>query len=385
MIDGVQPMNLTEEQKAFRSAVRHLAESRFAPRAAEIDATGEFPWDNFKECVAMDLPGMGVPARYGGSEADLVTRAIMVEEIARACASTSLMMAINGLSVTPVVNWASEEIKAKYLPRYASGEMQGSYCLSEVDAGSDVAAMSARAVRDGDDYILNGRKHWITNAGISELYVVFAKTDPAAGARGVSCFLVEKQFGLKIGKLERKMGMHGSPTGEVILDDVRVPAANLIGQEGQGFSIAMHTLDRSRPSIAAQAVGIAQGALDYAIGYVKERRAFGRPIAELQGLQFMLSDMAMRIEAARGLTYRACAIIDEGDPDGELNAVGAMAKAFASDVAMDVTTNAVQLLGGNGYTSDFPVERMMRDAKITQIYEGTNQIQRVVIARNLLR
>jgi alkylation response protein AidB-like acyl-CoA dehydrogenase len=378
-------MNLTEEQKAFRSAVRHLAESRFAPRASEVDATGEFPWDNFKECVAMDLPGMAVPAQYGGSEADHVTRAIMVEEIARACASTSLMMAINGLSVTPIVNWASEEIKAKYLPRYASGEMQGSYCLSEVDAGSDVAAMSARAVRDGDDYILNGRKHWITNAGISELYVVFAKTDPAAGARGVSCFVVEKQFGLKIGKLERKMGMHGSPTGEVILDDVRVPAANLIGQEGQGFTIAMHTLDRSRPSIAAQAVGIAQGALDYAIGYVKERRAFGRPIAELQGLQFMLSDMAMRIEAARGLTYRACAIVDEGDPEGELNAIGAMAKAFASDVAMDVTTNAVQLLGGNGYTSDFPVERMMRDAKITQIYEGTNQIQRVVIARNLLR
>ncbi len=378
-------MNLTEEQKAFRSAVRHLAEFRFAPRAAEVDATGEFPWDNFKECVAMDLLGMSVPAQYGGSDADYVTKAIMVEEIARACASTSLMMAINGLSVTPIVNWASEEIKEKYLPRYALGEMQGSYCLSEVDAGSDVAAMSARAVRDGDTYVLNGRKHWITNAGISELYVVFAKTDPSAGARGVSCFLVEKQFGLQIGKLERKMGMHGSPTGEVILDDVRVPAANLIGEEGQGFTIAMHTLDRSRPSIAAQAVGIAQGALDYAIGYVQERRAFGRPIAELQGLQFMLSDMAIRIEAARGLTYRACAIIDEGDPVGELNTVGAMAKAFASDVAMEVTTNAVQLLGGNGYTSDFPVERMMRDAKVTQIYEGTNQIQRVVIARNLLR
>jgi alkylation response protein AidB-like acyl-CoA dehydrogenase len=378
-------MNLTEEQKAFRSAVRHLAESRFAPRAAEIDATGEFPWDNFKECVAMDLPGMSVPAQYGGSEADHVTRAIMVEEIARTCASTSLMMGINGLSVTPVVNWASDEVKAKYLHLWASGVMQGSYCLSEVDAGSDVAAMNARAVRDGDSYVLNGRKHWITNAGISELYVVFAKTDPTAGGRGVSCFLVEKQFGLQVGKLERKMGLHGSPTGEVILDDVRVPAANLIGEEGQGFTIAMHTLDRSRPSIAAQAVGIAQGAMDYAIGYVKERRAFGRPIAEFQGLQFMLSDMAMKIEAARGLTYRACAIIDEGDPDGELNAVGAMAKAFASDVAMEVTTNAVQLLGGNGYTSDFPVERMMRDAKITQIYEGTNQIQRVVIARNLLR
>jgi alkylation response protein AidB-like acyl-CoA dehydrogenase len=366
-------MNLTEEQKAFRSAVRHLAESRFAPRAAEVDASGEFPWDNFKECVAMDLPGMSVPVQYGGSGADHVTRAIMVEEIARTCASTSLMMAINGLSVTPIVNWASEETKAKYLPRYASGETQGSYCLSEVDAGSDVAAMSARAVRDGDAYVLNGRKHWITNAGVSDLYVVFAKTDPAAGARGVSCFLVEKEFGLQIGKLERKMGMHGSPTGEVILDDVRVPAANLLGEEGQGFMIAMHTLDRSRPSIAAQAVGIAQGALDYAVGYVKERRAFGRPIAELQGLQFMLSDMAMRIEAARGLTYRACALIDDGDPEGELNSVGAMAKAFASDVAMDVTTDAVQLLGGNGYTSDFPVERMMRDAKITQIYEGTNR------------
>jgi alkylation response protein AidB-like acyl-CoA dehydrogenase len=378
-------MTLTEEQKEFRAAVRHLAESRFAPRAAEVDLTGEFPWDNFKECVAMELPGMSIPTEYGGSAADHVTKAIMVEEIARACASTSLTMAINGLSVTPIVNWASEETKAKYLPRYASGEVQGSYCLSEVDAGSDVAAMSARAVRDGDSYVLNGRKHWITNAGISELYVVFAKTDPTAGARGVSCFLVEKQFGLQIGKLERKMGIHGSPTGEVILDDVRVPAANLIGAEGQGFAIAMHTLDRSRPSIAAQAVGIAQGALDYAVGYVKERRAFGKPVAEFQGLQFMLSDMAMKIEAARGLTYRACAIIDEGDPDGELNAVGAMAKAFASDAAMEVTTNAVQLLGGNGYTSDFPVERMMRDAKITQIYEGTNQIQRVVIARNLLR
>jgi alkylation response protein AidB-like acyl-CoA dehydrogenase len=248
---GVQPMTLTEEQKEFRAAVRHLAESRFAPRAAEVDLTGEFPWDNFKECVAMELPGMSIPTEYGGSAADHVTKAIMVEEIARACASTSLMMAINGLSVTPIVNWASDEIKARYLPRYASGEVQGSYCLSEVDAGSDVAAMSTRAVRDGDSYVLNGRKHWITNAGISELYVVFAKTDPAAGARGVSCFLVEKQFGLQIGKLEHKMGIHGSPTGEVILDDVRVPAANLIGEEGQGFTIAMHTLDRSRPSIAA--------------------------------------------------------------------------------------------------------------------------------------
>jgi len=381
----VQPITLTDEQKDFRAAVRQLAEERIAPRAAEVDARAEFPWENFKECVAMDLPGMSIPPEYGGSGADPVTLAIMVEELARACASTSLMMGINGLSCTPIINWASEELKARYLPRVASGEIQGSYCLSEVDAGSDVAAMSARAERDGDSYVLNGRKHWITNAGVSEIYVVFAKTDPAAGARGVSCFLVERAFGLRIGRLERKLGLHGSPTGEVILDDVRVPAANRIGEEGQGFMIAMHTLDRSRPSIAAQAVGIAQGALDYAIGYVKERQAFGKPIAEFQGLQWMLADMGMKIEAARALTYRACAIIGEGDPDGELNAAGAMAKCFASDVAMEVTTNAVQLLGGNGYTMDFPVERFMRDAKITQIYEGTNQIQRIVIARNLLQ
>jgi alkylation response protein AidB-like acyl-CoA dehydrogenase len=381
----MQPMNLTEEQRAFRAAVRQLAEARFAPRAAEIDATGDFPWDNFKDCVAMELPGLSVPTEYGGSGADNVTRAIMVEELARVCGSTSLMMAINGLATTPIVNWGSDHLKTRYLPRIASGEWQGSYCLSEADAGSDAAAMTARAERDGDSYVLNGTKYWITNAGISEIYVVFAKTNPTAGARGVSCFVVEREHGLRIAKLERKLGMHGSPTGEVVLEDVRIPAANLIGQEGQGFTIAMHTLDRSRPSIAAQAVGIAQGALDYAVGYVKERKAFGHPIAEFQGLQFMLADMAMKIEAARGLTYRACALVDDGDPEGDLNSVGAMAKAFASDVAMAVTTDAVQLLGGYGYTMDFPVERFMRDAKITQIYEGTNQIQRVVIARNLLK
>jgi alkylation response protein AidB-like acyl-CoA dehydrogenase len=381
----VQPISLTEEQRAFRAAIRQLAEERFAPRAAEVDATGEFPWDNFKECVAMDLPGMSIPEAYGGSGADHVTQAIMVEELARVCASTSLMMGVNGLAMTPIVNWASEEIKSKYLPPVARGESQGSYCLSEADAGSDVAAMTARAVRDGDSWVLNGRKQWITNAGVSDIYVVFAKTDPAAGPHGISCFLVEAAMGLKIGKLERKLGIHGSPTGEVILDDVRVPADNMIGEEGQGFTIAMHTLDRTRPAIAAQAVGIAQGAIDTARAYMKERKTFGRPIAEYQGLQFMLADMAMRTEAARTLTYRACAVIDEGDPDGELNTLGAMAKCFASDTAMQVATDAVQLLGGNGYTADFPVERMMRDAKITQIYEGTNQIQRMVIARNLLR
>jgi alkylation response protein AidB-like acyl-CoA dehydrogenase len=332
----------------------------------------------------MDLPGMTIPEQYGGSDADHVTLAILVEELARVCASTSLMMGVNGLAMTPIVNWASDELKAKYLPKVVSGDSQGSYCLSEADAGSDVASMTSKAVRDGDSYVLNGRKMWITNAGISDIYVVFAKTDPTAGARGVSCFLVEKAHGLKIGKLEHKMGIHGSPTGEVILDDVRVPVENRLGEEGQGFRIAMHTLARTRPAIAAQAVGIAQGAIDYAVGYMKQRKQFGKVIAEFQGLQFMVADMAMKVEAARQLTYRACAMIDEGAPEPELNTAGAMAKCFASDVAMEVTTNAVQLLGGVGYTTDFPVERFMRDAKITQIYEGTNQIQRVVIARSVL-
>jgi alkylation response protein AidB-like acyl-CoA dehydrogenase len=381
----MQAMTLSAEQREFRTVLRQFAEERIAPRAAEVDQTGEYPWDNFKDLVSMDLPGLGIPEAYGGAGADNVTQAIMVEELARVCGTTSLIMAINGLSTKPIINWGSEELRASYLPRVASGEMQGSYCLSEADAGSDVASMKTRAVRDGDSYVLNGSKYWITNAGISDLYVIFAKTDPGAGARGVSCFVVEKDFGLEIGKLEKKMGMHGSPTGEVILNDVRVPAANMVGAEGEGFKIAMHTLDRSRPSSAAQAVGLAQGAIDYAKGYMKERQAFGHPIAEFQGLQFMLADMAMKTEAARGLTYRACAIIDEGDPDGELSAAGAMAKCFAGDTAMQVTTDGVQLLGGYGYTTGFPMERFMRDAKITQIYEGTNQIQRVVIARSLLR
>jgi alkylation response protein AidB-like acyl-CoA dehydrogenase len=381
----MQPMTLSDEQKAFRAVMRDFAEDKIAPRAAEVDASGEYPWDNFKACNEMELPALGIPEEYGGAGADNVTQAIMVEELARVCGSTSLMLAINGLSTKPIINWASEDLKSKYLPRIASGDIQGSYCLSEADAGSDVASMKTKATRDGDSYVLSGSKYWITNAGVSDVYVVFAKTDPAAGARGVSAFVVEKDMGLRFGRPESKMGMRGSPTCEVILDDVRVPAANLIGEEGQGFRIAMHTLDRSRPSIAAQAVGIAQGAIDQARTYMKSRKQFGQPIADFQGLQFILADMAIKTEAARALTYRACAIIDEGDPDGELTAAGAMAKAFAGDTAMAVTTDGVQLLGGYGYTKDFPLERFMRDAKITQIYEGTNQIQRVVIARSLLR
>ena len=380
----MQPLLLTDEQHAFRAALRQLCDDKIAPRAAAVDQAAAFPWDSFADCVAMELPALGLPVAHGGSGADHVTQAIMVEELARACASTSLTMLISKLGMIPVMVWGSEELKARYLPGVASGALQASYCLSEADAGSDVASMRTRAVRDGDHYVLTGAKHWITNAGVSDLYTVFAKTDPEAGSRGVTAFVVEAGWGVQVAKLEEKMGVRGSPTGEIVLDGVRVPVANRIGEEGEGFRIAMATLDRSRPTIGAQAVGIAQGALDVAVGYLHERRQFGRPLTDFQGLQFMVADMAMRIEAARGLVHRACATIDAGDPRGDLTTVGAMAKCFASDVAMQVTTDAVQLLGGNGYTRDFPVERMMRDAKITQIYEGTNQIQRVVISKRLL-
>ncbi|HZQ88343.1 MAG TPA: acyl-CoA dehydrogenase family protein [Acidimicrobiales bacterium] len=380
----MQSITLTDEQREFRAVLRQFCDDKIAPRAAEVDRTAEYPWDNYEALKSMEIPALGVPAEYGGAGADNVTQAIMVEELARACASTSLIAMISKLGMIPVMNWASEDLKQRYLPRLAAGEIQCSYCLSEPDAGSDVASMKTRAVRDGDDYILNGTKYWITNAGISDTYTVFAKTDPEGGHRGVSCFVVEKEWGVKIGKLEEKLGVRGSPTGEVILEDVRVPAANRVGEEGQGFYIAMGTLDRSRPTIGAQAVGIAQGAIDYAAGYMKERRQFGHAIAEFQGLQFMLADMAMKTEAARTLVHKACAIVDEGDPRNELTMAGAMAKCFASDTAMEVTTNAVQLLGGYGYTKEFPVERFMRDAKITQIYEGTNQVQRVVMAKRLL-
>ena len=332
----------------------------------------------------MELPALAIPAEHGGAGADYVTQAIMIQEVARACASTAVTLQISSLGMTPVVNWGSEELKQRYLPRVASGEAQASYCLSEPDAGSDVASMRTTAVRDGDHYVLNGTKYWVTNAGISSTYTVFAKTSPNAGSRGISCFLVEADWGVKVAKLEDKMGLRGSPTGEVVLDDVRVPVENRIGAEGEGFLIAMHTLDRSRPLIGAQAVGIAQAALDYSSSYIQQRHQFGRPVSELQGLRFMVADMAMRIEAARSLVYSACSVADEGDPAGELSRMGAMAKCFASDTAMAVATDAVQLLGGYGYTKDFPVERFMRDAKITQIYEGTNQIQRVVIAKSIL-
>ena len=375
---------LPDTHRQFRDTLRRFAEDRIAPNAAEADRESTYPGRSFEACVELELPSLGVPVEYGGAGADMVTQAIMAEEVARVCASTSVTLLISKLGMLPVMHWGSEELKRRYLPGVASGERQASYCLSEADAGSDVASMRTRAVRDGDDYLITGSKHWITNAGVSDTYTVFAVTDPDAGRRGISAFVVEGEWGVEVGHHEDKMGLRGSPTAAVSFDSVRVPAANLVGEEGQGFTIAMHTLDRSRPTIGAQAVGIAQGAIDEACRYMQERTAFGKPIADLQALRFMIADMAMRTEAARTLVYRACSLIDNGDPEGELSKVGAMAKCFASDTAMAVTTDAVQLLGGYGYTKDFPVERFMRDAKITQIYEGTNQIQRVVIAKSLL-
>jgi len=282
--------------------------------------------------------------------------------------------------MTPVMRWGSKEIQRRFMTPISEGRAQASYCLSEAEAGSDVASMTTRAERDGDEWVINGRKQWITNAGISDFYVVFAKTDRSSGHRGITCFVVEKDRpGFSVGKLEHKLGIRASPTGEVILEDVRVPHENIVGEEGKGFYYAMGTFDWSRPVIGAQAVGIAQGALDYAANYMQERKTFGQSLTTYQGLQFMVADMAMEIEAARGLVYRAAAMADVHHPD--LTRMASMAKCFAGDVAMKVTTDAVQLLGGYGFTKDFPVERMFRDAKITQIYEGTNQIQRMVIAR----
>jgi alkylation response protein AidB-like acyl-CoA dehydrogenase len=375
---------LSDTHREFRASLRKFAEDRVAPNAAAADRDSVYPQASFDACRELELPALGIPEAYGGAGADMVTQAIMAEEIARVCASTAVTLLISKLGMLPVMNWADEDLKQAYLPRIASGEFQASYCLSEADAGSDVASMRTRAVRDGDDYVLTGAKHWITNAGVSDTYTVFAVTDPGAGRRGISCFLVEAAWGVEVGRHEDKMGLRGSPTAEVTFDGIRVPTSHLVGEEGQGFTIAMHTLDRSRPTIGSQAVGIAQGAIDAAADYMRQRSAFGTPIADLQALRFMLADMAMKTEVARTMTYRACSLVDNGDPEGELTTVGAMAKCFASDTAMAVTTDAVQLLGGYGYTKDFPVERFMRDAKITQIYEGTNQIQRVVIAKALL-
>ncbi|MGK5529907.1 acyl-CoA dehydrogenase family protein [Streptomyces sp. URMC 129] len=372
-----------EEHELLRESVRALAEAKIAPFAAEVDEGARFPQEALDALVANDLHAVHVPEEYGGAGADALATVIVIEEVARVCGSSSLIPAVNKLGSLPVVLSGSEELKARYLAPLAAGEAMFSYCLSEPEAGSDAGGMKTRAVRDGDHWVLNGVKRWITNAGVSEFYTVMAVTDPEKRTRGgISAFVVEKgDEGVSFGAPEKKLGIKGSPTREVYLDNVRVPADRMIGAEGTGFATAMRTLDHTRITIAAQALGIAQGALDYAKGYVRERKQFGKPVGDFQGIQFMIADMAMKLEAARQLTYAAAAKSERGDAD--LTFFGAAAKCYASDVAMEITTDAVQLLGGYGYTRDYPVERMMRDAKITQIYEGTNQVQRIVMARNL--
>ncbi|GII23530.1 acyl-CoA dehydrogenase family protein [Planosporangium mesophilum] len=375
---------LPEEHEAIREAVRAVCEGKVAPNAATADETGEFPQASYDALRAADFHAPHIPVEYGGAGADALATAIVIEEVARVCASSSLIPAVNKLGTMPLLLSASEELKRQYLTPVASGEAMFSYCLTEREAGSDAASMKTRAERDGDHYVLNGVKCFITNAGVSEYYTVFAVTQSGIGARGISAFVVEKSdAGVSFGAPEKKLGIKGSPTREVYFDNVRIPASRMIGAEGTGFATAMRTLDHTRVTIAAQAVGIAQGALDFAKGYIQERKQFGKAVADFQGIQFMLADMGMKVEAARQLTYTAGGKSERGDAD--LTYFGAAAKCFASDAAMEVTTDAVQLLGGYGYTKDFPVERMMRDAKITQIYEGTNQVQRIVMARQLLR
>jgi alkylation response protein AidB-like acyl-CoA dehydrogenase len=380
---------LSPEHDALRESVRALAEEKIAPHAAQVDQASEFPQEAHDALVKADLHAVHIPEGYGGAGADVIATVIVIEEVARVCASSSLIPAVNKLGTMPLILAASEEVKQRYLAPVARGEAMFSYALSEPEAGSDAAAMKTRAVRDGDSYVLNGVKRWITNAGISRFYTVMAVTDPEAGPGGISAFVVESDDeGFSYGSPEHKLGIKGSPTRELYFDNCVIPADRMIGEEGSGFRTALATLDHTRITIAAQALGIAQGALDYAAGYVKERRQFGQPIAEFQGVQFMLADMAMKVEAARQLTYAAAARSDRamsGEPAPDLTFMSSACKCFASDVAMEVTTDAVQLLGGYGYVSDYPVERMMRDAKITQIYEGTNQIQRVVMARQLLQ
>ncbi len=375
----------SEDHEVLRGAVRSVAEDKIAPYAAQVDEESRYPQEAHDALVASDFFAPHVPAEYDGVGADALATCIVIEEVARVCASSSLIPAVNKLGSMPVILGGSEELKRRYLTPLARGEAGFSYGLSERESGSDTAAMRTRARRDGEDWVLNGQKSWITNAGVSDFYTVLAVTDPD-GKRGanVSAFVVEKSDeGFTFGAKERKLGIKGSPTRELHLDDVRIPGDRIIGAPGEGLRIALRTLDHTRVTIGAQAVGIAQGALDFAVGYVKERQQFGRAIAEFQGLQFMLADMAMSLEAARQLVYVAAARSERDDPD--LPFFGAAAKCFASDVAMQITTDAVQLLGGAGYVRDFPVERMMRDAKITQIYEGTNQIQRLVMARQLLK
>ena len=374
---------IPQEFEDFRETIRRMAVERVAPRAQEIDEKAEYPRDIRELFASHDLMGLPFEERYGGTGTGTLMLNIAVEEIAKACASSALILMIQELGTLPLNLFGTDEQKERFLPKCATGEWSPAFALSEPDAGSDPGGMRTKAVRDGDEWVIDGTKNWITNLGVADFYICFAVTDPAAGhSAGISAFVVEADRpGFSVGKLEKKMGIKGSPTGQPIFDNVRVPAENLIGEENAGFRVAMATLDRSRLGVAAQAVGLAQGATDYAAAYAKERQQFGKPIASFQGIQFKLADMESRTAAARELLYRAASKVDAGDAD--MGKHSAMAKLIASDTAMAVTTDAVQVLGGYGYVSEYPVERMMRDAKITQIYEGTNEIQRLVIARTL--
>jgi len=375
--------HLTEDEKALIAAIREIAQAQVAPRAVEIDRSGEFPWDMKELLAQQDIYAMPFPIEYGGLGASKLAIVMAIEELSRCCATTGLLLAVQQLGSLPIVLFGNEEQKQKYLPRLASGEWLAAFGLTEAGSGSDAAAMRTVATRRGDSYILNGSKRFTTNGGLAQVNTVFALTDPAQGTHGISAFIVEKDFpGFSVGRIEDKMGIKGSQTAELIFNDCEVPLDNLLGHEGEGFKMALMTLDRTRPGIGAQAVGIAQGALELAVSYAKQRIQFNKPIAENQGIQFMLADMATKVEASRLLVYNVAEMIDRDEKN--VSQYAAMAKMFASDAAMEVTNDAIQVLGGYGYIKEYPAERMMRDAKITQIYEGTNQIQRLVIARSLL-
>ncbi|WP_153505843.1 acyl-CoA dehydrogenase family protein [Cumulibacter manganitolerans] len=374
---------LDDEHEYLRESVRELSEEKIAPYAAEVDEESRFPHEARDALTKAGFHAVHIPEEYDGAGADSIAACIVIEEVARVCMSSSLIPAVNKLGSMPIILSASDELKRKVLPSIASGESMISYGLSEREAGSDAAAMKTRAQKDGDSYVLNGTKAWITNSGESDWYTVMAVTDPEKRANGISAFVVHKDDdGFEVGAKEKKLGIKGSPTCELHFTNCVIPADRMIGDEGTGFKTALKTLDHTRPTIGIQAVGVAQGALDVAISYIKDRKQFGTRIADFQGIQWMVADMAMKIEAARQMCYIAAARAERGEKN--LGFISSAAKCMASDVAMEVTTNAVQLLGGAGYTRDFPVERMMRDAKITQIYEGTNQVQRIVMARAIL-
>jgi alkylation response protein AidB-like acyl-CoA dehydrogenase len=377
---------LTDEQREIRDLVRTLARDRVAPRAAEIDKKGEFPWDMVELFKEHEVFGLPYEEAYGGTGTGALMVLVAIEELSKVCATTGLILAVQELGSLGIKLVGTDEQKQRFLPRLASGEWLAAYALTEPGSGSDSAAMRTEARLDGDEYVINGSKRFITNAGVAQLYTVFAKTDPDAGHSGISAFAVEADSpGFEVGRIEPKMGIKGSTTGELFFNDLRIPVGNLLGEEGEGFKVAMRILDRSRPGIAAQGLGLAQGATDYALEYAKSRETMGKPIAQHQLIAASLADMETKCEAARGLLYKVGMMIDEGAPDDELTKISAMAKVYCTDVAMEVTTDAVQVLGGYGYMQEYPLERMMRDAKITQIYEGTNEIQRLVIARQMLK